>query len=323
MDEFELIARLLAPLSAGEPGAFGLANDAATLCLEPGMDLVATKDMIAEGVHFLPDDPPDLVARKLLRVNLSDLAAMGATPIAYLIGAGLSVSNGKTWLGAFVEGLAVDQETYGVSLVGGDTISVGDGPLVLSLTALGQVEKTRALTRSGARAGDLLVVSGTLGDAALGLKCLRGEIEIDSPDWETLVDRYRLPRPRVALGRRLVGRASAALDISDGLVGDAGHLARTSGLAIEIDVSRLPLSHVARHVVGADPAYLASVLTGGDDYELLFTIAAAELENVDPGDVPLTVIGRCKPGEGVAVLDADGCDITPAGSGWRHAVSDT
>jgi thiamine-monophosphate kinase len=323
VDEFDLIARLLAPLSTGAPGAFGLTNDAATLAVEAGWELVVTKDMMAENVHFLSDDPPDLVARKLLRVNLSDLAAMGARPLGYLIGAGLTRSTGETWLAAFVAGLAADQETYGVSLLGGDTINVGDGPLVLSLTALGKVETGLALTRSGARAGDVLVASGTLGDAALGLKCLRGEIDAVAPIRDALADRYRLPRPRIELGRQLIGRASAALDISDGLVADAGHVAKESGLAIDIDASRLPLSTEARHVLDADPDNLASVLTGGDDYELLFTIAESGLAAIDGGDVPLAVIGRCRPGEGVRVSDGDGRDITPVDGGWHHAVSDT
>jgi thiamine-monophosphate kinase len=322
VDEFALIGRLLAPLSAGAPGAFGLANDAATLAIEPGHDLVVTKDMMAESVHFLPDDPPDLVARKLLRVNLSDLAAMGAEPLGYLIGAGLTRRTDEAWLAAFADGLAADQRSYGISLLGGDTIGVGDGPLVLSLTALGQVERGRALTRSGARPGDLLVVSGTLGDASLGLKCLRGEIDADSPDRADLAERYRLPRPRLDLGRRLIGRASAALDVSDGLVGDAGHLAEGAGLAIEIDAASLPLSQAVRRIVERRPDLLTSVLAGGDDYELLFTVAPGDLASIDGDGVALGVIGRCKPGRGVRVLDAEGRDVTPAGGGWQHALSD-
>ncbi len=320
MNEFELIARYLAPLAGGAPGALGLTNDAATLTIKPGFELVVTKDMMAAGVHFLPDDPPDLVARKLLRVNLSDLAAMGAEPVGYLIGAGLAASTHEAWLASFVKGLAVDQATFGVCLLGGDTISVGEGPLVLSLTALGQVESGCGLTRSGARPGDLVVVSGTLGDAALGLLCLRGEIGASSADREVLIDRYRVPQPRLGLGRQLVGRASAALDISDGLVADAGHLAHESGVAIEIEAARLPLSPAVQRCVDAIPNHLASALAGGDDYELLFTISEDDLAGLDPGYVSLTPIGRCKRGKGVAVLDGLGRDITPDDGGWRHSV---
>ena len=321
MDEFDLIARYLAPLTQGAPGAFGLANDAATLGVSPGTELVVTKDMMAEGVHFLADDPPDLVARKLLRVNLSDLAAMGAEPIGYLIGAGLTERTGEDWIRAFVAGLEADQKTYGVRLLGGDTIGLGAGPLVLSLTVLGAVPTGCALIRSGARPGDLLVVSGQLGDAALGLLCLQGRLEIAGGDRESLIARCRLPQPRLSLGRSLIGRASAALDVSDGLVGDAGHLAEESGVAIEIAAASLPLSEAVGRLVEADPAHLASVMAGGDDYELLFTIAEADLAEL-AAEVPLTVVGRCLAGEGVKAVDGAGRDITPAIGGWRHPMSD-
>ena len=321
VDEFELIARHLAPLTAGVPGASGLANDAAVLRVEKGFDLVVTKDMMAEGVHFLPGDPPDLIARKLLRVNLSDLASMGAEPIGYLVGAGLTAAIDEDWLVRFVGGLADDQAEFGVGLLGGDTIGLGDGIQVWSLTALGKVEQDKALPRSGARPGDLLAVSGELGDSALGLKCLRAEIDVPRQDRERFIDRYRLPRPRIGLGRRLVGLASAALDVSDGLVADAGHLALQSGLAVEIEAGRLPRSPAARRLLALTPEHLTSVLTGGDDYELLFSIAERDFPRLADADVPVTVIGRCLPGAGVTVRDEAGRDITPAIKGWRHPVA--
>jgi thiamine-monophosphate kinase len=286
------------------------------------MDLVVTKDLMAENVHFLSDDPPDLVARKLLRVNLSDLAAMGAAPLGYLVGAGLTARTDEDWIARFVAGLAADQAIYDTDLMGGDTIGLGDGPLVLSLTALGQVESGRTLTRSAARAGDLLVVSGVVGDAALGLACLKGEIEPDPSDRDHLIGRYRLPQPRLDLGRRLVGRASAALDVSDGLVADAGHLAQESGLAIEIEAAAVPLSDAVARLVADAPHHLNTAFTGGDDYELLFTIAEDDLAGLDGGEVPLSVIGRCRPGSGVTVVDGEGRDITPGDGGWRHPLGD-
>lgn len=318
VDEFDLIERLLAPLAAGAPGAMDLGNDGATIQMAPGQELVVTKDMMAAGVHFLADDPPDLIARKLLRVNLSDMAAMGAVPLGYLVGAGLNHQADEAWLTAFVEGLRADQQSFGVDLLGGDTIGLGEGPMVLSLTALGQVPVGRALTRSGARPGDMLAVSGTIGDAALGLLCLKGDIVAGASNHDYLVERYRLPRPRVELGMNLVDRASAALDVSDGLVADAMHLARRSGVAIEIDAGRLPLSPAARRLVDDQPERFDRILSGGDDYELLFTISEDTLEGLQDSGVSTTVIGVCREGQGVRVHDASGADVTPANPGWRH-----
>ncbi len=321
MDEFDLIKRLLAPLAAATPGTFNLANDAAVISPPAGEDLVITKDMAAAGVHFLPDDPPDLIARKLLRVNLSDLAAMGASPLGYLVGAGFSEPLDEGWIARFVDGLRSDQQTFGIGLLGGDTITVGRSPLVLSLTALGLVPHGQALTRSGAAPGDVLAVSGTLGDAALGLRCLRDEVSADADDRDYLVDRYRLPRPRLDLGNALRGLATAALDISDGLVADANHLSEESNVAIRIDAGRLPLSVPAQRLVGRDPKHLDDVLTGGDDYELLFTIHEASLAALRQTDIAVSIIGSVEEGSGVRVNDATGNDITPKRAGWRHGES--
>ncbi len=318
VDEFDLIKRLLAPLAAAVPGTFNLTNDAAVVSPPAGQDLVVTKDMVAAGVHFLPDDPPDLIARKLLRVNLSDLAAMGASPLGYLVGAAFREPLDESWLIRFVDGLRADQETFGLGLLGGDTITVGQAPLVLSLTALGAVPQGQALTRSGAVPGDVLAVSGTLGDGALGLRCLRDEVAVDTDDHEFLVDRYRLPRPRLELGVKLRGRATAVLDISDGLIADAGHLSEESNVAIRIDAERLPLSGAAQRLVGRDPKHLDDVLTGGDDYELLFTIGEADLAALTETDAGVSAIGVVEAGSGVRVVDGMGVDITPTRTGWRH-----
>ncbi|MGH6719309.1 MAG: thiamine-phosphate kinase, partial [Alphaproteobacteria bacterium] len=251
MDEFEAIARLFAPLAAAEPGALGLADDAAVLAPPAGRHIVVTTDVIAAGVHFLADDPADLVARKLVRVNLSDLAAMGAEPWVYLLGLTLVRPVDRDWLAAFAAGLAVDQAAFGITLAGGDT-TAHDGPTVLSLTALGTVAPGAALRRGTARDGDTVWVSGTLGDAALGLRVLRGEFpRLAAASRDHLAARYRLPTPRLDLGRGLVGLAHAALDVSDGLLADLGHICVASGLGASIQVDRLPLSPAAR-AVGAD-----------------------------------------------------------------------
>lgn len=321
VDEFDLIKRLLAPLAAATPGTFELTNDAAVISPPAGRDLVVTKDMVAAGVHFLPDDPPDLIARKLLRVNLSDLAAMGASPLGYLVGGAFSEPLDEGWLIQFVDGLRNDQEKFGLGLLGGDTITVGQAPLVLSLTALGTVPRGQALTRSGAAPGDVLAVSGTLGDGALGLRCLRDEVAVDADDHDLLVDRYRLPRPRLGLGAALRGRATAVLDISDGLMADAGHLSEESNVAIRIEAERLPLSGAARRLVGREPKYFDDVLTGGDDYELLFTIGEADLAGLEGAEAGVSVIGAVEAGSGVQVVDAAGNAITPKRTGWRHGES--
>lgn len=320
--EFELIARYFAPLAADFPGALGLMDDAALIDPRPGTRLVATADALVSGVHYLADDPPDLVARKLLRVNLSDLAAMGAEPVAYLLTAVLDDGVDADWLEAFAAGLAADQAEFGIALAGGD-VARTPGPTVLTVTALGQVETGRELRRGGARAGDQVLVSGTIGDGTLGLALLRGELAAPEEAVAAhLIERYRLPRPRLALGRRLAGRATAAIDVSDGLVADLGHLCEASGLGAEIEAARIPLSEAARTLVEAGPALLERVLTGGDDYELLFAApaaAAAELAALATElGLALTPIGRMVAGKGVRVRAADGAEMRLERAGYRH-----
>jgi len=316
LGEFELIAELFAPLAA--PGGFGLTDDAAIITPPVGSDVVMTKDMMVSGVHFLPDDPPDLVARKLLRVNLSDLAAMGAAPHGYALGLSLPPEVGDDWLRAFAAGLAADQREFGIALLGGDTTST-PGPLTLSLTAFGFARQGRLLRRSGAHPGDAVFVTGTIGDAALGLMALRGALA--DPDG-FLAGRYRLPRPRLAAGAALAGIASAGLDISDGLVADLGHLCSASRVGAVIEAALVPLSSQARRSIGHRPALIGAVLAGGDDYELVFSVppdAAGALERGILGaGVAATRVGRIVAGEGVRVLDATGVDITPENPGFRH-----
>jgi thiamine-monophosphate kinase len=320
LDEFERIARFFAPLAA--PGALGLRDDVALVPGPPGEEYVLKTDAIVEGVHFFPDDPPAQIAQKLLRVNLSDLAGKGAVPLGYLLMTALPPSRDEAWLAAFAQGLAADQATYGIGLLGGDSVATA-GPVTLSIAAIGKVAAGRAVLRHGARPGDLIFVSGTIGDAALGLDALRGSLDaLPAALRASLIERYRLPQPRLAQGRRLVGIAHAMMDVSDGLVADLRHLAQASGVGAVIEAARLPLSAAARAALAADPARLTMPLTGGDDYELLFT-ASPEAEesivalSVELG-VPLTRIGSIEAGTEVRVLDAEGSPMAVPVGGYRH-----
>ena len=314
--EFEFIARRLRPLATA-PGALDLIDDAALLDPTPDKQLVLAKDAMVAGVHFLEGDPPGQIAKKLLRVNLSDLAAMGAAPLGYLLALARSREIADDWLAEFCAGLAADNAAFGIGLLGGDTVST-PGPLTLSLTAVGEVPKGAALLRSGARAGDDIWVSGTLGDAALGLKVLQGELEVAVDARAALIAHYRLPQPRLALGQALRGVAGAAIDISDGLVADLGHILEASGVGAELRADQLPLSAAARDLPGARDAALA----GGDDYELLFTASPARRAEISALarrlGLPLTCIGQIRAGSDLSILDAAGQEIKVAKRGWQH-----
>jgi thiamine-monophosphate kinase len=322
--EFEMIARYFAPLAQGQPAALGLVDDAAVLAPPAGRELVLTADAMVSGVHFLPDDPAGGVAQKLLRVNLSDLAARGATPLGYLLTCAWPKDIEESWVAAFAKGLAEDQRRFEVAVLGGD-MTATPGPLTLSLTALGHVAPGRALRRSGARAGDRIYVSGAIGDGALGLLVLTHRLHgLSRKAAEALAERYHCPTPRVALGQALsrLGHASACLDISDGLVADLGHIARTSNLAARIKAKRVPLSLAAREALAENLALFPLLLTGGDDYELCFTAAPARTAELDALakelSLPLTDIGYMTAGEGVEVLDRDNKAIGLARAGWTH-----
>ena len=309
--EFGLIARHFRPLAG--PGALDLLDDAAVLQPPPGRELVFTADAMVAGVHFLPDDPADTVGAKLLRVNLSDLAAMGAAPLAYLMTVSAPRDTGDAWLGAFAAGLARDQARFGITLLGGDTTAT-PGPMTLSLTAIGHVAPGAALRRRGAAAGDEVWVTGTIGDGALGLLALRGQVP-DPDGW--LAGRYRLPQPR--LGMALHGVISACMDVSDGLVQDLGHLCRAAGLGAVIEAALVPRSAAAR---AAGNAWLKTCLTGGDDYELLMAVppqrAEALMAAAAAQGCGATRIGRFEAGDQVQVLDGAGAAISLDRPGWSH-----
>lgn len=305
--ERDLIARLLAPL-ATSPAARGLADDAAVFAPPLGRELVFTHDVLAAGIHYLPGDPPGDVAWKLLAVNLSDLAATGARPLGVLLGLGLSAAEDDAWVTAFTAGLGRGLARWDVALWGGDTVS-GLAAAVLGLTAIGSVEAGTALARSGARPGDGLWVSGTIGDAGLGLAIARGAA---APD-KTLLARFRRPEPRLALGQALVGVASAAMDVSDGLLIDAERLAAASGVAVTVELARLPVSAAAAGRAARDDAGLAALASAGDDYELLFTLPPGA--TAPPGT---TRVGTVAAGVGLTVLGSSGEVVAPARLGYEH-----
>jgi thiamine-monophosphate kinase len=325
LGEFGRIARFFRPLAAGFPGALNLTDDAAILNVPPGRELVVTTDAIVAGVHFLPTDSPGDIARKALRVNLSDLAAKGATPFAYTLtlAVGRDVDDG--WIAAFAAGLAADQAEFGIALAGGDSVSTG-GPVWASITAFGLVDAGRMVRRSGARPGDAVLVTGTIGDAALGLMVEQGRLMADTRSRAALVDRYRLPRPRTALAAAIGGHAHAAIDISDGLAADFGHLCRASQVIGRIEVSHIPLSPAARGAVAADAALMGRVLAGGDDYEVLLTAvpdAVPDLKSAAAGaGVALTEIGvieRAESSGGAHFLDPLGNRLVIEKAGWTHS----
>lgn len=326
LSEFDTIMRYFAPLSARAPGAFGLANDAAVWRPSDGFEAVVTTDCMVAGVHFLADDPPASIAAKLLAVNLSDIAAMGARPAVYTVAAAWPKATEEAWIAAFAAGLGDAQADAGVVLIGGDTVST-PGPMTFTLTAIGEVKTGGALSRGGSAAGDVVFVSGTIGDAALGLKVLRGTLVLnEGADADFLIGRYRGPTARSGLGAGLVGLASAAIDVSDGLAQDLGHMARESGVEFTVRASDLPLSGAARAVVAADRDFWDSVFGGGDDYELAFTVPRENVQAVwalaASVDTPITEIGDVgtASAEGISVrfLDDGGSPIAVSHGGYQH-----
>jgi thiamine-monophosphate kinase len=308
----ERIIDLFRPL-AKHPGAFGLIDDCAAVTPPLGHDLVLKADAVVGSVHFFDDDPPGDIARKALRVNLSDLAAKGAKPIGFLLSLALPKDVGLAWVARFAEGLGDDADRYGCPLLGGDTVST-PGPVMVAVTVFGSVPTGTMVERGGAKVGDHVVVSGTIGDAALGVRLCQdrgltkrwglGEAHV-----EYLLNRYRLPQPRNAAAEAVRKHANGGMDISDGLVGDLEKLCRASGVAATIDSGKIPLSDAARAALAADPALIEPVLTGGDDYEILATVEDAKLapllQAASASGVTLTEIGRIEPGAVARFLGAD------------------
>ena len=319
--EDRLIARFFKPL-ATHPGALGLTDDAAILTPPPGCDLVFTTDAISAGTHFLPDDPPGPLARKALRTNLSDLAAKGAKPLGFLVSLALWKDISESWLSSFATGLKDDAEKYGCALLGGDTDRTS-GPLTISIAMLGSLPTGTMVKRAGARAGDAIMVTGTIGDAALGVRLRRGAAwKVPLEAREYLLSRYLLPQPRVALADALRQYASAAMDISDGLAGDLAKLCRVSHVSASVKASGLPLSEAAQTVLSNEPAELETVVSGGDDYEILCTVPPAKLAAFNgaaaAANVQVTQIGEISKGEGAIIIGPDGKPMALSRPSYSH-----
>jgi thiamine-monophosphate kinase len=322
--EDSLIARFFKPL-ATDAGAFDLTDDAAIL-KPSGDDIVVTTDAIVEGVHFLANDPPDTIARKALRVNLSDLAAKGAEPAGFVLTLALRAPN-DAWLAPFARGLGEDADWFRCPLLGGDTVST-PGPLMMSITAFGRVLPGRMVRRAGAEPGDRVVVTGAVGDAALGLDILKGgalekALANDPVARELLIDRYRVPQPRVALAQAIRDHATAAMDVSDGLAGDLAKLCAASSVSAVIDVPSIPVSDTARSLLRRGAVRMESILSGGDDYEILCTIPENRFEAFEAAaraaGIAVTSIGTVMAGSSEPrFIDGDGAEIALPRLSYSH-----
>jgi len=322
--EDRLIARYFRPL-ATHPGAYGLTDDAAAITPPAGCDLVLKTDGVIAGVHFFPDEPPENIGRKALRMNLSDLAAKGAKPLGFLMSVALPQAIDEGWLEAFAGGLGEDAKRYQCPLLGGDTDRT-PGPISVSIAAVGVVPHGRMVRRSTAKSGDAVVVTGTIGDAALGLKLRRDPSVADRWGMSRamaayLLHRYQLPEPRNALAEAVLHNASAAIDVSDGLFGDFAKLCRGSSVAAEIEVGCVPLSEAARAAIAAEPALIETILTGGDDYEIILTLRPERLDDLraaaSAAGAVVTEIGRVHAGEGVHFVQ-DGRALEFARPAYSH-----
>jgi thiamine-monophosphate kinase len=330
----EAIIALLAPLAEGAPGALGLKDDCALLTPEPGTELVLKTDPIAEGVHFLPGEAPADIAWKALAVNVSDLAAKGATPVGYLMALSFPEAPTRQWLTAFADGLKAAQTRFGCRLLGGDT-DRRPGPLTVSITAIGSVPRGEMVRRTTAEAGCALLVSGTIGDATLGLALAREPAlasawGLSATEAAYLVGRYRRPQPRLALAPLLRQHAGAAMDLSDGLVKDAERMLRGSSFAGRLRAADVPLSDVARKVLVREPQRLAQLITGGDDYEVLAAVPGpperreALCAAAVHAGVPMAEVGTVGPsvwprdGSGLVIEGSDGQPIAVGRTGWDH-----
>jgi thiamine-monophosphate kinase len=321
--EFELIDTLFAPLADGFAGAFGLKDDVAALAAKPGHELVLKTDSLVESVHFSPDDPAETVGQKALRRALSDLAAKGAAPEVYLLAIALPDTIGRSWLEKFAAGLSLDQKQFGIALAGGETNRT-PGALTVTVTAVGWVPQGRLIRRKGAVAGDEVWVTGTIGDAAGGLALLKNEgPSADNTAREYLLRRFRLPEPRLAFGKAFRDFAHAAVDVSDGLLADVGHIAEVSSVWIEIKSGAVPLSSELRALWGGGPESMLHAVAAGDDYEIAFTAPPSAAESVmraaEMTATRVTRIGRVMDGPaGVALRDSLGGEIPVPRKGYTH-----
>ena len=320
--EFDLIERLFSPLTKSHPGAEDLKDDCATLSISSGFEALYSVDTLVEGIHFFRADPAESVAKKMLRVSLSDIAASGGSPRGYLIALSLPKDVSFEWLEGFSKGLADDQKKFNVVLLGGDTTSTS-GPLTLSLTAIGEVPIGQAVRRSKIEVGDDIYVTGTIGDAALALRLINeiGRKEA-SRCYPKLLEKYILPQPRVTLGPLLINLATSCIDISDGLCADLSQICKASNVSAEIRQAAIPLSLIAEKLVKSNKNYWQVVLGGGDDYELLFTANQSKRKIIDKVsnqiEISINRLGSIKSGEGVFVLNESGDLVLVDVPGWKH-----
>ncbi len=315
--EFGRIRDLLAPLTGR--GAFDLEDDAGVLSGKPGHEIVVTTDTIVAGVHFFNGEPPEDVAAKLLRVNLSDLAAMGTNPICYTLNWSLPSSYNDEWVTSFCAGLKVQQEIFGIHLLGGDSTST-PGPACFTATLFGLVPRGQILRRAGSKLGETIFVSGTIGDGALGLLAAQGMLaDLDKVLVQNLIRRYRIPEPRIRLGLALRGRASAAADVSDGLLADIGHLTEIAGLGAEIKMSEIPLSYGARNALAENSELWQVIVGGGDDYELVFTGESDLADSLFNTGVNVTAIGKITAEPRVRLVGANGTVMQVNKEGYCHS----
>jgi thiamine-monophosphate kinase len=319
--EDDLIARFFAPLAG--PAGLGLRDDAALMRPPHGEDLVLTADALVAGVHFFADDPPAGIARKALRVNLSDLAAKGARPLGFLLTLALPRDWREDWLEGFADGLGADASAYDCPLIGGDTVST-PGPLTLSVTAIGSVAEGRMVRRTGVKPGDRLYVTGTIGDAAIGLRVRQGRgPDIPHSDKAFLLERYLTPEPRLKLIDAMAAHASGGMDVSDGFVGDLTKMLAASGVSARVPIFRLPLSRAARAAIAADPGLFEVAATGGDDYELLASAPAESAPLFEAAaaaaGAPLTLIGEAVEGlKPPSFIGVDGNPVVFARGSYSH-----
>ncbi len=321
--EFDLISRYFAPLAGA--GGLELKDDAAIYNLPPGKQLILTTDAIVEGVHFLPNERAGVIAQRLLRTNISDLAAKGARPSGYLLTLALPDARNEDWVSEFADGLRLDQDKYGILLLGGDTVSTS-GPIIASITALGTVLSSGMVTRHGACVGDDLWVTGNIGDAGLGLLVAQGEVpQLAEKDKIWLSNRFRLPDPPASFGAE-IGASSlvnAAADISDGLIADAGHISNASRVRFRINMASIPLSTASKQAIRQGLWSLDQAVSAGDDYQIVFAAPPAQREAIkkvaDANSISVTIIGEAIAGEvGVEVLNADGKPVFLEKAGFQH-----
>ena len=321
LSEFEIIQEYFAPLAKNE-FSFGLADDVAKYPVDAGDELVFTKDVCVEGVHFFPEDSPEAISRKALRVNLSDLAAKGAQPIGYMIGLGLPEDWKRDWLNRFSYGLQQDQELFGISLFGGDTVRSPNN-LFISITAIGKIQRGTICERSTAKVGDLVYVTGTIGDSYLGLAVRKNQIVAkNESDFTYFTNRYLLPEPRMNAISLIQKFANASLDVSDGLVADLKHLCVASGVGAEVNIDLVPISSNAQNLISSGLVNLEKLITGGDDYELLFTVTESEAKRlktvVENDKLRITNIGRITDSNDICILNSEGAKLEISNQGFQH-----